>query len=118
MTRDAVTIGWRLRDRRPERLGACGRSVPPSSEPAATRRGHSDRDSAVPFRAARSVGSRGIYFTLQTRRLAAAAGPAPETGGGTEEVPKARPGGGPPPGPKGRVGRGRLTGHPVGGGLG
>jgi hypothetical protein len=30
----------------------------------------------------------------------AAAGPAPETGGGTEEVPKAGPGGGPPLYPK------------------
>ena len=33
----------------------------------------------------------------------AAAGPAPETGGGTEEVPKAGPGGGPPSDPK-RIG--------------
>src|SRR6202453_3988468 len=30
----------------------------------------------------------------------AAAGPAPETGGGTEEVPKAGPGGGPPTDPR------------------
>jgi hypothetical protein len=34
-----------------------------------------------------------------------ATGPAPETGGGTEEVPKAGPGGGPPCDPK-RIGTG------------
>ena len=40
------------------------------------------------------------------RRAVAAAGPAPETGGGTEEVPKAGPGGGPPPTRNG----GRMSG--------
>ena len=95
----------------------------------------SERDSAFPFRAVRSTGSRCICFSLQILRdllcvsccrlgggappgplplslryrplssfLAAAAGPAPETGGGTEEVPKAGPGGGPPSDPEGWVG--------------
>ena len=89
------------------------------------------RDSAIPSRAGRSIGSRCIDFPLSRSseicvvalrgRAAeppgltglcglsecpvwspvvvwrmAATGPAPETGGGTEEVPKAGPGGGPP----------------------
>ncbi len=84
----------------------------------------SERDSAIPSRAARSIGSRCICFLpLQILRRSfslccsrpgwrsipasayrylfgwsvvlpkAAAGPAPETGGGTEEVPEAGPGG-------------------------
>jgi hypothetical protein len=75
------------------------------------------RDSAVPSRAARSIGSRCVSTDPRTLRPSlarsapgmmehaafrlglpmAAAGPAPRTGGGTEEAPGAGPGGGPPP---------------------
>lgn len=40
------------------------------------------------------MGSRDVCLPLLAT---AAAGPAPATGGGTEEVPEAGPGGGPPP---------------------
>jgi hypothetical protein len=100
-----------------------------------------ERESAFPFRAARSPGSRCICFSLPTHReiclsavscgrpgaghrghlfvpprgrrwwwfRRAAAGPAPGTGGGTEEVPRAGPGGGPSPDPSRRVGRGASS---------